>query len=74
MFNVQSPTTEPLLNLADYFCWAVQRVFERGEVRYYDYVKDKVSTVHDLYDVANYEGYKNYYNPKRPLTKVNMLP
>lgn len=74
VFNVQSPTTEPLLNLSDYFCWAVQRVFERGEVRYYDYVKDKVSTIHDLYDVANYEGYRNYYNPRRPLTQANKLP
>ena len=28
-FNVLYPTQEPLLNVADYFCWAVQRVFEK---------------------------------------------
>lgn len=74
VFNVQTPTTEPLLNLADYFCWAVQRVFERGEVRYYDFVKEQISTVLDLYDTANYKGFKNYYGPKNPLTKANQLP
>lgn len=73
VFNVQNPTTEPLLNVADYFCWAVQRVFEKGEVRYYDFLRDKISTVIDLYDAANYSGFKNYYGPKNPLTKANAL-
>lgn len=52
----------------------MQRVFERGETRYYDFIKDKISTVLDLYDVANYEGYRNYYGRKNPLTKANKLP
>lgn len=73
VFNVQNPTTEPLLNIADYFCWAVQRVFEKGEVRYYDFLKAKISTVVDLYDTANYAGFGNYYGPKNPLTKANAL-
>jgi hypothetical protein len=73
VFNVQNPTTEPLLNVADYFCWAVQRVFEKGELRYYDFLSAKISTVIDLYDSANYSGYKNYYGPKHPLTKANAL-
>ena len=73
VFNVQNPTTEPLLNVADYFCWAVQRVFERGEVRYYDFLCDKIPTVVDLYDAPNYAGFKNYYGPKNPLTKANAL-
>ena len=73
VFNVQTPTTEPILNLADYFCWAVQRVFERGEVRYYDFLKDQVSLVVDLYDSAKYKDWKNYYNPRNPLTKENRV-
>jgi hypothetical protein len=71
VFNITYPTTEPLLNIADYFCWAVQRVFERGEMRFYDFLKDKISTVIDLHDVENYEGFKNYYGPKNPLTVRN---
>ncbi len=30
VFNVQNNNTEPLLNIADYFCWSIQRVFEKG--------------------------------------------
>lgn len=73
LFNVQNPTREPLLNIADYFCWSIQRVFERGEMRYYDFVSDKVSVVVDLYDSANYANYGNYYGPRRKLTKANAL-
>lgn len=73
VFNVQNPRTEPLLNVADYLCWAVQRVFERGEMRHYDFVREKVSLVVDLYDSANYEGSHNYYTRNRPLTAANKL-
>ncbi len=66
-FNVQNHYTEPLLNIADYFCWCIQRVFERGEVRYYNYIKDKISLIVDLYDECN------IYTPKNPITKNNHL-
>lgn len=42
MFNVQDQLTEPLLNVADYLCWSVQRAFERGETRFFEYMKDKI--------------------------------
>jgi hypothetical protein len=32
--NEINPLQEPLLNVADYLCWTIQRVFERGETRY----------------------------------------
>jgi hypothetical protein len=67
-FNVLYPTQEPLLNIADYFCWSVQRVFERGETRYYDYMREQISLVIDVYDTENYNEWKNYYGPKNPLT------
>ena len=51
VFNVQNPRTEPLLTISDYLCWAVQRVFEKGEVRYYNYLADKIRLVVDLYDL-----------------------
>lgn len=72
-FNVQEPTTEPLLNIADYFCWALQRVFERGETRYYDYLGDKISLVTDIYDSANYSGNKHIYSKRRRLSTANQL-
>ena len=67
VFNVAYPTQEPLLNVADYFCWTIQRIFEKGETRYYNYLKDKISLVIDVYDSDNYKKWSNYYTPKNPL-------
>lgn len=73
VFNVQSPTTQPLLNIADYFCWAIQRVFEKGETRFYNSIAHKISLVHDIYDFDNYESGKNFYSPKNLLSEKNLL-
>ena len=73
IFNVNYPTLDPLLNVADYLCWAVQRVFERGEMRYYNFLKEKISLVIDVYDVSKYEKWGNYYSPKNPLTVENKI-
>lgn len=73
VFNVQNHLTEPLLNIADYFCWVIQRVFERGEMRYYNYLCDKIPVVVDLYDSSKYDKSKNYYGPKNKLTAENKI-
>lgn len=73
IFNVNYPTNDPLLNVADYFCWAIQRVFEKGETRYYNFLKEKISLVIDIYDDNKYEKWGNYYNPKNPLTPQNKI-
>lgn len=73
VFDVQTPRTEALLNVADYICWSVQRVFEKGEVRYYDFLKDRILRVVDLYDFSRYNGQKNFYGPNNPLTQENKL-
>lgn len=73
-FNVLNPTSEPLLNIADYFCWAIQRVFEKGDTRYYNFIQDQISLVIDLYDRSSYQGSKHYYRAKsNPLTASNRL-
>jgi hypothetical protein len=72
-FNVQNHRVEPLLNISDYMCWCIQRVFERGEMRYYDFLRDKISVVVDLYDSSKYEGSRNYYRRNNPLTATNKL-
>lgn len=74
VFNVNYPTIDPLLNLSDYFCWTIQRVFERGEIRYYNYLKEKIKLVVDLYDFEKYNNWQNYYdNKKNPLTSKNKI-
>ncbi len=74
VFNVQTPLSEPLLCVADYLNWAVQRVFERGDLRFYDYLREKIRLVVDLYDTERYKGSRNYYDHQRnPLTAANKL-
>jgi hypothetical protein len=73
VFNVTQPLKDPLLNIADYFCWAIQNVFEKGEVRFYNYLQEKISVVIDLYDSEKYTDWKNYYGPKNLLTAENKI-
>ena len=74
VFNVQNHHTEPLLNVADYFCWSVQRVFERGETRYYDFLGSKIRWVVDLYGGADWKGGdRNYYKGAHRLTAANKI-
>jgi len=73
VFNMQTPRTEPLLSVPDYLAWTVQRVFERGETRHYDFVRERISLVVDLYDAEKYDGNRNHYTPGRPLASENKL-
>lgn len=75
VFNVQNPITEPLLCIPDYFSWAVQNVFERGNVRFYNYLCGQISQVVDLYDFDSYNkpGWQNYYGPKNKLKEKNKI-
>jgi hypothetical protein len=49
VFNIQYPTTEPIINLTDYFLWALQRKMERDEKRYIDFIEEKVGNIIMLY-------------------------
>lgn len=48
VFDVMNPKHEPLLNLADYICWAVQRKYEKGEERFFNYIKEKIVNIIDI--------------------------
>lgn len=61
------PHADPSLQAADYFLWALQRLFEKQEDRYLEYVWSKVSLVHDIDDVRSH-AYGEYYNQRNPLT------
>lgn len=55
------------LQAADYFLWALQRLYERGEERYWGYVAPKASLVHDVDDTRR-KDYGEYYTKENPLT------
>jgi hypothetical protein len=73
VYNVQNFSVDPLLSVADYSAWSVQRVFEKGDVRYYNFIQEKIPLIVDLYDVKNYSNWGNYYSPEHPLTSSNKI-
>ena len=54
------------LQAVDYFLWALQRAYERGEPRYIEYVWQRVSLVHDIDDTRE-KPYGEYYSKTRPM-------
>lgn len=72
-FNVQNQYTEPLLNIADYLCWAIQRVFERGEMRYHNFIQTKIKMILDIYDFENRKENRNVYTAENPLSIKNKI-
>ena len=69
----QVPTGEPCLQVIDYMNWAIYRVFTRGEMRYFNFIKDKVSFIWDIYDTVKYP--KNFYSKSNELDvkKISLL-
>lgn len=69
----QTPKGEPLLSVIDYMNWAVYRAFTRGEMRYFNTVRDKVSLLIDLYDTVKYPN--NWYTRrKNPFEAKKITP
>ena len=69
---VQEASQLAMLQVADYALWAVQRAYEMGEFRYYNFIKERISLVQDIFDTANYP--KTYYTPKNPLSQEKISP
>ena len=69
---IQKNSEEPLLWAVDYVLWTIQRVYEKGEYRYYNFLKDKIKLVHDIFDFEKYP--KNYYSPKNLLEAKKIDP
>lgn len=55
------------LQAVDYFLWALQRMYERREGRYVEYLWPHFRLVLDMDDVRDNQ-YGTYYTQKRPLT------
>lgn len=71
--SAQTPVGEPCLQVVDYLNWAVYRAFVKREMRYYNFIGDKVSLLVDLYDVEKYPH--NWYTRRNPfgLEKISPL-
>ncbi len=55
------------LQAVDYYLWAIQRLYERGEDRFLQLVWSQAGLVHDVDDTRQ-AGYGVYYTQRNPLT------
>ena len=55
------------LQVVDYYLWAIQRFFERGEDRFIQLVWSQAGLIHDVDDTREAE-YGVYYTQRKPLT------
>jgi hypothetical protein len=62
-----SPLQHPELQAVDYFLWALQRLYEKGEDRLWSFVWPKVRVVHDLDDTREH-SFGTIYTLQNPLT------
>lgn len=61
------------LQAVDYVLWAVYQAFEHGEFRYYNYIKDKIDLVIDVFDFSS-GTHGTYYTKKNSLTPEKLSP
>ena len=65
--SAATPKEHAGLQAVDYFLWALQRLYERGEERYLTYLWDVFCLVHDIDDKRKTE-YGVFYTQNIPLT------
>lgn len=67
------PSADAGLQIVDYYLWALQRLMERDEARYFASVADQFSLIMDL-DDKRAKGYGRWYTAKDPLTLEKKQP
>jgi hypothetical protein len=68
-----NPHEEPGLQVIDYYLWALQRMFERGEDRYFNLLSDGYRLIMDL-DDDRQRPYGEWYSRSNPLDVKKMKP
>lgn len=64
---MQQPSQIAGLQAVDYVLWAIHRVYHHNDFRYYNFLQEKISLVHDLNHGTPLYG--TYFNHKKPLTR-----
>ena len=65
--RASTPRRSGGLQAVDYFLWALQRLYEQGEDRYWETVRPRVKVVYDRDDTRT-TSYGVIYTPAKPLT------
>lgn len=71
--HIQIPSEEPCLQLVDYLNWTLYRAYTKNDIRYFNYLKEKISFICDIYDFDKYP--KNFYSKRNVfnLSKISPL-
>jgi len=70
---VQTPIGEPCLQVIDYMNWAVQRALIVRDVRFIDFVRNKISVIFDMDDTTKKPKERFYIGKKFDITKISPL-
>ena len=65
--HASTPRECGALQAVDYFLWALQRLYEQGEDRYWETVRPRAKVVYDRDDTRT-TSYGVYYTQEKPLT------
>ena len=68
-----SPSEYAGLQIVDYYLWALQRMLERGEDRFFDMLRPAYRLIMDLDDTRN-RPYGEWYSDANPLELVKIKP
>lgn len=71
--QVDVPSNVEGLQAVDYCLWALQRLYERGEDRYFRYMSDKFRLIMDLDDTRN-RPFGEWYSDSNPLEAGKIKP
>jgi hypothetical protein len=71
---VQQPSHLPALQIIDYVLWAVYRAYENNDFRYFNFIRDKIKLVHDIFDKNTNEFYGAFYTERNPLEEKKISP
>jgi hypothetical protein len=74
--DTNQPAQETVLQAVDYGLWAVQRAFERGEMRYFEFLRPKIEVVWDIFDFKRIQkkGSVVYDRKRNPFNLDNVSP
>ena len=74
--ETSQPAQESALQAVDYGMWAVQRAFEKGEMRYFEFLRPKVEVIWDIFDFKKIEekGSVVYDRKRNPFDIKSVSP
>ena len=67
------PSKHAGLQVIDYYLWALQRLYERGEDRFFSLLRDGYRLIVDL-DDKRHRRYGEYYDSRHPLSAKEIKP